>query len=98
MHLLFRYRIYTNDRNTGLTGDYDTFDVLINGVLRLRDANQIDFNFCNVAPYDLGWRAADINLGTGGVLLNLSLGVYNRYDRFYNTYVYVDDVRLVEGN
>lgn len=98
MHLLFRYRIYTNDRNIGLTGDYDTFDVLINGVLRLRDANQGDFNFCNVAPYDLGWQSADINLGSGGLLVNLSLGAYNRFDRFYNTYVYVDDVRLVEGN
>lgn len=98
MHLLFRYRIYTNDRNVGLTDDYDTFDVLINGVLRLRDANQVDFNFCNVAPYDLGWQSADINLGSGDLVVNLSLGVYNRFDRFYNTYVFVDDVRLVEGN
>ncbi|MGC9394984.1 MAG: hypothetical protein ACP5J4_09015 [Anaerolineae bacterium] len=96
MHLLFRYRIYTNDRNTGLTDVYDTFDVLVNGVLRLRDANQTDFDECNVDPYDLGWKTGDIDLGVGGNQVNLSLEVHNRYDQFYNTYVYIDDIRLVE--
>jgi hypothetical protein len=98
MHLLFRYRIYTNDRNIGLTDEFDTFDVLVNGVLRLRDANQTAFDSCNVAPYDLGWKTGDVDLGAGGSLVNLSLGVYNRFDRFYNTYIYVDDIRLVEGD
>ena len=98
MHLLFRYRIYTNDRNIGLTDAFDTFDVLVDGVLRFRDANQTNFDYCNVDPYDLGWKTADIDLGAGGSQVNLSLEVHNRSDQFYNTYVYIDDIRLVEGN
>ncbi|HOU11851.1 MAG TPA: hypothetical protein PKZ84_01935 [Anaerolineae bacterium] len=95
VHIFFRYRIYTNDRNVGLTDKYDTFDVLVNGVLKLRDANEIYFDECNVPPYDMGWRAGDINLGEGGVGITLALEVHNRADQFYNTYVYVDDVRIV---
>lgn len=94
VHLVFRYRIYTNDRNIGLTDEYDTFDVIVNGVLHRRYANQDEFDRCNVEPYDLGWRAADIDLGAGGILVDLSLEVHNRSDSFYNTYVFVDDVRV----
>ena len=96
MHLLFRYRIYTNDLNTAMDDTYESFDVFVNDVLRFRDANQTDFDYCNVDPYDLGWKTADIDLGVGGSLVNLSLEVYNRSDQFYNTYVYIDDIRLVE--
>lgn len=95
VYVLFRYRIYTNDRNVGLTDKYDTFDVLVNGELKLRDANEIYFDECNVPLYDLGWRAGDINLGEGGAGITLALQVHNRADQFYNTYVYVDDVRIV---
>jgi hypothetical protein len=98
MHLLFRYRIFTNDRNRYMVDDYDTFDVFVDGVLELRDANRIYFDYCNVLPYDLGWQTADISLGAGGTGASLSIEVHNRYDKFYNTYVYVDDVRLVAGD
>ena len=100
MYLVFRYRIFTNDLNRGMTDQYDTFDVFVNGVLKLRDANANEayFSYCNVPPYDLGWRTGTINLGAGGIPVDLSLEVHNRFDNWYNTYVYIDDVRLVEGN
>ncbi|MBN2391471.1 MAG: hypothetical protein JXR84_12155 [Anaerolineae bacterium] len=100
VHLHFRYRIFTNDLNRSLTDAYDTFDVFVNDVLRLRDANTNEdyFDKCNVPPYDLGWRTADIDLGAGGIAVDLSLEVHNRFDNWYNTYVYIDDIRLVEGD
>jgi len=100
MYLVFRYRIFTNDLNRLMTDQYDTFDVFVNGVLQLRDANtnEVFFSYCNVPPYDLGWRTGTINLGAGGLPINLSLEVYNRFDNWYNTYVYIDDVRLVQAN
>jgi hypothetical protein len=98
VHLRFRYRIFTNDLNEGLTDNYDTFDVFVNGIRRFRDANEdrdkFD-NYCYVAPYDLQWRVGEIDLGAGGERFTLSLEVHNRFDQFYNTYVYVDDVQLV---
>ncbi len=99
MHLLFRYRIFTNDLNRALTDVYDTFDVFVDGALKFRDANQNPayFNYCEVPLYDLGWQTADIDLGPGGTGVNLSLEVHNRYDNWYNTYVLIDDVRLVAG-
>ena len=98
MHLLFRYRIFTNDRNRYMVDDYDTFDVLVDGALAFRDANRIYFDYCDVLPYDLGWQTADIPLSVSGTAVGLSLEVHNRSDGFYNTYVYVDDVRLEAGD
>ncbi len=95
VYLRFRYRIYSNDRNTELNDAYDAFEVYVDDVLRFRDANQVEFDACNVQPYDLGWRNAYIDLGAGGSEMILALEVYNRYDRFYNTYVYIDDIRIV---
>jgi len=95
VHLQFRYRIYTNDRNDGLTDMFDSFDVLIDGVRKFRDANQANFNYCNVLPYDLGWRVGEIGLGAGGENVTLSFEVHNRADHWYNTYVYVDDVAMI---
>lgn len=95
VRLQFRYRIYTNDRNIGLTGKYDSFDVLIDDVLKFRDANQKDFDYCNVSPYDLGWRVGEIDLGAGGKNVTLAFTVHNRTDHWYNTYVYVDDVEMM---
>jgi hypothetical protein len=95
MHILFRYRIYSNDQNVTLSSSYDSFDVRVNGELKLRDANQGAFNDCNVPPYDLGWKYGDINLGAGGAPVLLSFEVYNRLDKNYNTYVLIDDVRVL---
>ena len=95
VHLKFRYRIYTNDRNVGLTDFFDAFDVLVNDVLEFRDANQTHFDYCNVQPYDLGWRSGEIDLGAGGENATVSFEVHNRADTWYNTYVLVDDVEII---
>ena len=94
VQLKFRYRIYTNDRNTDLGDTFDSFDVLVNGVREFRDANQFHFDYCNVAPYDLGWRTGEINLGEGGERVTLSFEIHNRADTWYNTYTYIDDVEM----
>jgi hypothetical protein len=94
MHLTFRYRIFSNDRNPDLDDKYDAFDVLANGERVFRDANTENFDHCNSPPFDLGWRDADIDLGEGGEWMTLAFQVHNRFDQYYNTYVYVDDVHI----
>lgn len=94
--LYFNYRIVSNDRNRDLTDNYDSFDVLINGTRIFRDANTQDFNYCAVAPYNLGWKSHSIVLtAPAGSIVPIDFRVYNRLDQFYNTYVYLDDVRVV---
>lgn len=96
VHLQFRYRIYTNDRNRYLVDTYDYFDVYVKGVRKFRDANRNPdyFDYCNVAPYDLGWRTGEVDLGTGAEYITLAFEVHST-DEWYNTYVYVDDVEMV---
>ena len=91
----FRYRIYSNDRNTHLTDDYDSFDVLVDGSRRFRDANTVHFNKCVVSPFDLGWKNGEFVLTETGQNVMISFEVHNRFDHWYNTYVYLDDVRVV---
>jgi hypothetical protein len=94
--LKFNYRIFSNDRNRNLTDDYDSFDVLVNGELLFRAANTQSFNYCAVAPYDLGWEPGSIPLPeSAGSPVTIDFRVYNRPDGYYNTYVYLDDVRIV---
>lgn len=94
--LYFNYRIVSNDRNRDLTDNYDSFDVLINGTRVFRDANTQYFNYCAVAPYNLGWKSHVIVLtAQAGSAVPIDFRVYNRPDHFYNTYVYLDDVRIV---
>ena len=78
-----------------LSDAFDSFDVLIDGTRRFRDANRTAFDYCNVLPYDLGWRVGRVDLGGGGKNVTLAFEVHNRGDHWYNTYVYVDDVEMV---
>jgi hypothetical protein len=102
--LRINYRIYTSDRNFGLLLDLDRFDVLLDNTRVFSDMNR-DINkppvpyppptgpVCTV--YDLGSREAIIPVtGISGSHINVVLRVYNLPDKYYNTYVYVDNVRL----
>ncbi len=107
--LRLNYHIYTSDRNFGLLLDLDRFEVLLDNTRVFSDMNQ-DINkppnppydppntppppaVCTV--YDLGSREATILItGNPGNPINVVLSLYNLPDQYYNTYVYVDNVRL----
>jgi hypothetical protein len=104
--LRFNYHIYTSDLNLGLSKYFDRFDVLLDNNLVFSDMNH-DINkppnpyqkgvppppVCTV--YNLDVREAVIPVtGDPGSHINVKLILYNRPDPYYNTYVYVDNVRL----
>jgi hypothetical protein len=91
------YHIYTFDRNMQLTDDWDRFDVLFNGNVVKKDMNQDKDQKpprCDT-PYNLGSTTVSIPVtGSPGANIVVTFRLYNRPDRFYNTYVYVDNVHL----
>lgn len=92
--LKFSYHIYTSDKNYNLNDQADRFDVLINGRLVLKDMNQ-SFPYTCDTLYDLGHKQASIPMtGSLGDWISLTFRLRNGIDRDYNTYVYLDDVRL----
>jgi hypothetical protein len=95
--LRFRYRIFSNDRNLSMDEMLDKFEVFVDDVRRYQDANQGSFNFCNVPPFDLGWKTGEFTFTSGeiGKQVTIMFKVSNRTDKFYNMYVYLDDVQLM---
>jgi hypothetical protein len=92
--LKFSYHIYTNDKNYNLNDIADRFDVLLDGMVVLKDMNQ-SFPYTCDTLYDLGRKEARIPLtGSAGDWVNLIFRLKNGIDRDYNTYVYIDNVRL----
>jgi hypothetical protein len=96
--LSFWYRIYTQDKNTGLSDQYDLFAVYINGSqLVVKDANISDPYGCSMTPpyKNLGWKPVNFSLDAyKGQTIEITFYNYNRPDRYYNTYTYVDDVSV----
>jgi len=94
--LRFNYHIYTQDRNYQVSALYDRFDVLLNGARVFSDMNQDNNRPATCAVYyNLTRREAAIPVtGNPGSNINVAFRVYNLYDHKYNTYVYVDNVRL----
>jgi hypothetical protein len=105
--LKFNYHIYTSDLNMGLIDNLDRFDVLLNNDLVFSDMNQDPSKppqpyerppytppaTCTV--YDLGRKEAVIPItGNPGSNIIVVFRLYNLPDNFYNTYVYLDNVRL----
>jgi len=95
--LSFWYRIYTQDKNTNLTDDYDLFAVYINGSRVWADANTSDPYGCSTLK-NLGWQPASVSLnGYQGQTIQITFYNYNRAPngaQWYNTYTYVDDVSV----
>jgi len=93
--LSFWYRIYTQDKNSALSDEYDLFAVYINGSqLVVKDANTSDPFGCS-ALKDLGWKQRIFSLNAyKGQTIQITFYVYNRPDKWYNTYVYIDDVSV----
>ena len=91
------YRICTYDRNRDLLDDFDRLDIVINGARVHRDMNRT-LDYGCTGPYnDLGWKHSTVDLSAyRGQRVTLRLVLYTT-DRYYNTWVYVDDVEVVLG-
>jgi hypothetical protein len=99
--LSFWYRVLTYDVMYSNTYQryYDTFDVTIRDVqamtatLVLRDGNPTQ-NYGSL--YDTGWRRAMIDLRPyAGRSIVIAFANWNREDNRFNTYTYLDDVRVL---
>jgi uncharacterized repeat protein (TIGR01451 family) len=92
--LSFRYNIFTHDKNSSLGDEYDSFDVTINGSRFFRDANTTEPYKCKNLR-DLGWRSGTIDLnGYRGTYITIRFENWNRFDKWYNTWTYVDAVQI----
>jgi hypothetical protein len=92
--LSFWYKIFTQDKNSALSDQYDLFAVYVNGSLLWKDANTSDPYGCGTLK-NLGWQPGTISLNDyKGQTIQIAFYVYNRPDGWYNTYVYVDDVSV----
>jgi len=96
--LKFSYHIYTDDRNLTLDPGYDRFDVLINNTVVFTDMNRHLLFGCG-NHYDLGRKEASVPVtGSAGARINLTFRLRNGGmidPTWYNTYVHLDNVRLV---
>ena len=102
--LSFSYIIYTQDCST--SGKFDRFEVYINDQLVWVDGNGIDELGCvwyrvpgPDNPRDLDptgqWAKSTIDISRfAGQTINLSFRNYLRYDPWFNTYTYLDNVLI----
>lgn len=92
--LSVQYNIWSQDINP----DFDSFDILIDGTLVFRDARREGPYGCEPQMLvGLGWQEAKVDLTPyRGQELVLRLEVRNGSDGWYNTWAYVDQVRLKE--
>jgi len=92
--LSFWYKIFTQDKNSALSDQYDLFAVYVNDSQVWKDANTSDPYGCD-ALKELEWRSGAVSLTDyKGEPIQIAFYVYNRPDDWYNTYVYVDDVSV----
>jgi hypothetical protein len=97
--LRFNYHIYTFDTNPGLQDTLDRFDVFLNNnrVFRdMYDSTQGDYG-C-ITLHNLVRRDKAITIDPAkynpGSTITVDFRVYNSPDNAYNTFVYLDNVRL----
>lgn len=107
--LVFKYIIWTQDKSTN--ENYDRFEVYVNDALVFADGNQNptqgDKWWRVPSPENprgeedeitSGWVTKRIDLSDyAGQEITVSFQNHSRYDKFYNTYTYVDDVHITGG-
>lgn len=94
--LFFSYKIFTYDRNRDLVDKYDSLDVLINGELELRAANRTGRYKCQNPGHKptVISEPGEIDLSDySGQHVAIRFVVRNT-DEWYNTWVYIDDIRI----
>jgi hypothetical protein len=104
--LSFWYRILTYDVGWSAIFDawIDTFEVHIRDIngrelaLLLRDGRSGSVNPDDLVLYDLGWKQFSVDLSPwAGQRVQIAFEVWNRLDKWYPTWVYVDDISLQPG-
>ena len=92
--LTFSYEIWTYDRNKKLSRLYDLFDVEVDGVQVFSDMNKTEPYGCE-DPVTVVTGVGSIDLGAyRGKRVVIRFENWNLPDRPYNTWTYVDDVRI----
>ena len=105
--LSFRYIVWSQDAS--VSEDYDRFEVYLNDSLEFEDGNKVNANLAcdnwwrvpgtggdNRREDEVeGWALGEIDLVRHrGRNVAVSFRNYSRYDNWYNTYTYLDDVRI----
>ncbi len=107
--LVFKYIIWTQDKSTSI--QYDRFEVYVNGQAEpiFTDGNQNAGLDCDKwwrvpSPQNprngvtSGWATKTIDLrGYAGQEITVSFENHSRYDGWYNTYTYIDNVHITGG-
>lgn len=104
--ITFDYIIWTQDSHA-ISSGYDRFEVYVNGWLVFSDGNELNQGLsCDTwrrvpgpgnprEEVTSGWATAVIDVtGYRGQAISLSFRNYSRFDNWYNTYTYVDNVQL----
>jgi hypothetical protein len=102
--LYFDYVMYTQD-GSAFAGTYDRFEVYaITGSSEDliysdgRDEPDLKCNEWYRIPAT-GWKQGRVDLSSGSdyrdKMVTFSFRNYNRFDRYYNTFTYLDNVRIV---
>jgi len=105
--LTFKYIIWSQD--TSIRSEYDRFEVYIDSTLVFSDGNQINTGLgCDKWRRVPGpdnprngitneWAEETIDISSyQDQNITISFRNYSRYDNYYNTYTYIDDVRIEE--
>jgi len=89
--LSLRYRVFSYDLDT-----QDWFQVQINGDLIGQFGNPSgNVPSCDLGPWDSGWQTVEFDLGRyKGQSVEVLLSNVNGKYEWWNTWTYVDDVRI----
>jgi hypothetical protein len=100
--LSFAYDIVSQDRNPYLESKYDRFTLEINGTSVFTDAKKSGDYGCHPGgEVDLGWRTKQIDLTPyKGQRITIRFENISTFDYepgfgWYNTWTFVDDVRII---
>lgn len=101
--LVFGYNIFTQDKNPYLEDEYDRFNVWIDNTLVFSDARRTDPYGCDLdsEDLDLDWRKGEVALDSGRIRIrfeNESTSDYGLDTGWYNTWTFVDNVRIEPAN
>ena len=106
--LAFKYIIWSQDAS--ISNQFDRFEVYVGNNMEFSDGNQFDVNLgCSnwrrvPGPENIrngqtsGWTTEEVDLSAYvGQTVVVSFRNYSRFDNWYNTYTYIDDVTIT-GN
>jgi uncharacterized repeat protein (TIGR01451 family) len=104
--LYFKYNIFTQDKNPYLQDKYDRFDVRVGNTLVFSDARRSGDYGCTLASkdVDLHWKDGKVDLSaySGQQITirfeNRSTSDYEPDFGWYNTWTFVDNVRVEPAN